>query len=442
MNTSEWPTVHLTCPHEGATAERGVCEHLAKDDTLDYYQKFTGRGSQYDLVCGECGRLAAEVAVPLRRVCLACFTGLEEGLSVFGCSGILGRPVPLERPTGLAFSHETSVVGLPAEDVIAALQPCGLGSQAEGIALARNGSLFRIDFASGSAEFITRITGSQLDWDKEVSLHVTEDGRLAAIANTYEQHGVVVDLVTGRVTMALQRDDYCIHVSRFPISFVSEGGRTLLVHGTAWNRLDVSDPRTGELLTERGPTSYDRGEERPPHYLDYFHSGLLASPNYEWIADNGWVWHPVGGVRTWNLKEWLGRNVWEAEDGASVRTLCWRSYLWDKPLCWLDDQTLAVWGFGSDDDFMLPAIRIFDAATGKESHWFAGPEGELTFDAFLFASGSEQGTSVWDVKTGERLCLAPDFTPSCYHRSSKTFITLLPGGPFRLSRLEGTGERT
>src|SRR5262249_1893816 len=46
-------------------------------------------------------------------------------------------------------------------------------------------------------------------------------------------------------------------------------------------------------------------------------------------------------------------------------------------------------------------------------------------------------TTVWDADTGERLLLDPDTRPVSYHRSTKTFLTPLPNGEFRLSRLVG-----
>ena len=258
---------------------------------------------------------------------------------------------------------------------------------------------------------------------------------MAAVVNPFGQYGIVVDLASGQVTMRLERGNYHTEQCRFPVSFVNLDGRTLLVHATAWNRLDISHPRTGTRLTGRGPTSYEAGEARPTRYLDYFHADLLVSPNGEWIADNGWVWHPVGVVRTWSLRKWVEENVWESEDAPSLRTLCQRSYFWGKPLCWLDDLMLAVWGFGEDDDFIIPAVRIFDVATGKEARWFAGPDGELAFDTYLFASSKEHGTTVWDEKTGERLHSEPELKPECYHPGAKAFISLLSDGGFKISRL-------
>jgi hypothetical protein len=235
--------------------------------------------------------------------------------------------------------------------------------------------------------------------------------------------------------MRLDRGTYHVEHSNFPVAFAQIDGRLLLVHGTDWNRLDVSDPRTGGLLTDRSPTSYRRDEERPEHYLDYFHGGLAASPDGEWIVDNGWVWHPVGIVSSWSLRRWLEGNPWESEDGPSKRGLCTRNYFWDGPLCWIDNRTLAVWGYGNDEENLLPAAVLFDVESGRQVRWFAGPVGSFVFDRYLFSSSRDAGTSVWDVATGERLLHDPTFSQTAYHPGARQFVTALPGGSFRLSHL-------
>lgn len=256
------------------------------------------------------------------------------------------------------------------------------------------------------------------------------------MANTHGQHGVVVNLNTGSVTMRLSRDNYHIIHSIFPIAFCEIKGRLLLIHGTAWNRLDISDPYSGRLITDRSLTPYRKGDPRPEHYLDYFHSELVVSPNQEWIADNGWIWSPAGGVMSWNLRRWVEENVWESEDGPSKRPLCARWYYWDGSLCWMGDQTLAVCGYGPHLESLIPAAWLFDAESGDELRWFAGPTGSLVFDTYLFSLSKEHGTSVWDAATGERLLLDPAFSPTRYHRGTQQFLTLLPADTFQLSRLQ------
>lgn len=430
MNTNNLTVI--ACSHDEATKRHGVCEHLAADSSLDYYQKFTGHGLAYDFVCLGCRQVSANIGTPLREVCLDCFTGFGEDRDLLG---IIGRPEVWERPSSLSFTHETIALNQPLGEAVLALQPVSIARTPVCIALAESGKLYWIDLATRLATPLAQVIGGNVRLTEKVSLHLSRDGGLASVVNPFGQYGVVVDLASGEVTMRLERGNYHTEHCRFPVSFVSLDGRTLLVHATAWNRLDVSDPKTGKLLTERGPTFDQTGEARPAHDLDYFHASLVASPSGEWMADNGWVWHPIGAVRTWNLREWMEGNVWESEDGPSLHTLCWRNYFWGKPLCWIDDRTLAVWGYGDDDEFIIPAVRIFDAATGRESHWFAGPDGELVFDGYLFALSEEHGTTVWDDKTGERLHSEAGLKPECYHSGAKTFISLRPDGTFQLSRL-------
>lgn len=215
------------------------------------------------------------------------------------------------------------------------------------------------------------------------------------------------------------------------------------------------------MLTSRGPTAYQRGQERPAHYLDYFQCGLSVSPNCSWLAGNGWVWHPVGVVATWSLKKWLESNVWESEDGPSKKALCWRDYYWDGPLCWIDDRTIAVWGLGEDNILLIPGVRLFDVERGEEKSSFTGPvggsrkeslqvdgqgqdfihgAGNLFFDRWLFSWMEGKPFAVWDISDGAQLLEEQQFCPLNYHPRSKEFISVMPDGQFRLSRLFGATE--
>jgi hypothetical protein len=199
----------------------------------------------------------------------------------------------------------------------------------------------------------------------------------------------------------------------------------------------VTDPATGALLTSREHGPIPEGA-RPEHDLDYFHGALYLSPAGEWLADDGWVWHPVGRVRAFSLARWLEENVWESEDGASARSVCERSYFWGGSICWTGPRTLAVWGLGDDEERIVPGVRIFDVGTGEETSSFVGPDGELAFDEFLFAFSQEKGTTVWDAGTGERLAVEPSLKPLAYHHRARCFLSVMPDGGLRLSRLQGS----
>ena len=232
----------------------------------------------------------------------------------------------------------------------------------------------------------------------------------------------MVENATGKVLFTFQRGEYHHEVSPFGVAFCEHVGRTLLIHATDWNRLDITDPRTGELLTQREPTSYKQGESRPEHYLDYFHGALYLSPDGAWIADDGWAWHPTGAVNWWSLTRWLSENVWESEDVEP--TDCFR-----------------------------PAVRLFDVEAGTELRWFPGPQtsrngcefweptapfhnGWMVYDDVLFTCSIEHGVSVWDIENGAWLCEDASFYPAAYQRRTKTFLTLRSDGTFQLSQLD------
>jgi hypothetical protein len=170
----------------------------------------------------------------------------------------------------------------------------------------------RLDFADHHVSKLAEIEGDSISFDENVSLQVSRDGSMVAVTNTYGRHGLVYDVRAGRVAMRLERDGYHSGFSRFPVAFFELGGQLLLVHGTAWNRLDVSDPMNGEVVTKRETPVYQR-EQRPDHHLDYFHCSLFVSPDQEWIIEDGWIWSPVGTIASWNLRRWVQNNVWDSK---------------------------------------------------------------------------------------------------------------------------------
>lgn len=415
------------CPHLDADRLKRVCTHLLLEKDGDYLKRFTGIGLEYDLVCPHCGKLDEGIDATLRPSCSKCFEEIEdEG----NWDGIIGRPEIRIRETGLRFEHErfdfpklTSIKILDIQPIVAA--------PGVWLAVSSDGRLLRINLPHRTISNDTLIPNGAIDLSKELTLRTTKHGEFAAICETKGQRGIVLDLSSGETKLTLNRGEGHEDVSLFPIAFVEYPGRILVVHGTAWNRLDISDVVTGALVTDR--PVWKSGCPRPEHYLDYFHCGLTVSPSGEWIADNGWVWHPMGLVTTWSVRRWLNDNVWESEDGESKRELDPRDN-WDEPLCWVDDKHLAVWAYGRGWSWQLPAACIYDVVTGTQERWFSGPKGSFVFDEYLFALDKTE-TTVWDVATGERLLCEAGFSPKSYHPSSKCFLSIGEGGKVCLSRL-------
>lgn len=298
----------ISCAHKNAHETRDICVHLLaiEPSAVDYHRWFTGQGYESYLICEKCHAQLTDGKhdIPLRPICKRCFREIEENGSF---SGIIGQPESKERTTTLSILRET--VTLPISERILALQPVNALHESVWIALTAAGNLLQIDLTGKTVTQLIHLPPSQLDLTKEVTLHLAPDGHLAAVANTHGQHGLVVDMSTGHMLLELWRGNDYIEQSSFPIAFFVDNGRTLLVHGTEWNRLDISDPRSGELLTPRLTPQHERGKPLPPHYLDYFHSSLTVSPDQQWIVDNGWVWQPVGCITAWHLPTWLHDNV-------------------------------------------------------------------------------------------------------------------------------------
>jgi hypothetical protein len=272
-------------------------------------------------------------------------------------------------------------------------------------------------------------------------LHAAPRGDFAATVNDYGRHGQVIDLRSGQVTMQLDGGDYFPNTVPFSFAFAQVQGRTVAIHRTDWNRLDVSDPATGELLTGRGPTSYQDSEEPPAHYLDYFHGGLRVSPNNIRIVDDGWHWHPVGIVTAWALAPWISDNFWESEDGPSRQSICARDSYWDHAVVWLDDNKIAIGGLGDEDMYMIDGVRIFDlslpgvASPGwlEDGRWprevssFAGPAGTFFSDGEHLFSADQSGLSRWDLAHGCRTGFIAGFTPTHHHRAAGELVQLANG---------------
>jgi hypothetical protein len=415
---------------DAASRRKRACLHLLESKDGAYYQRFTGNGMEYNLVCSKCKAMPADIELHLLDVDFIRFKEIEQAGY---WDGIIGQPEIRRRVSNLQFEHEA--VSVPTLNPLHVLDIQPVPSEPDvWLGLSSDGALFRLDLSAQTMGELFRLPESHLDLQEKTMLRVSQSGDLIAVVNTKGQHGLVLDGTSGRSTLLLDRGNYHEDVSTFPLAFVEWERRTVLIHGTSWNRLDLSDAKTGELLTERSPTSYEQGEERPQHYLDYFHCGLTVSPGQQFVVDTGWVWHPMGVVAVWSLSRWFQENVWESEDGPSKKYLDSRGYHWDGPVCWLDDQHLAVWGYGDDDEWLIPALCIFDVVTGRQVRWFPGPKGTIAFDEHLF-SWDEEGMVVWDSFTGEQFHTDKTLNPVSYHRGSKSFITL-HDNTVQVSRLE------
>ncbi|MFI7602538.1 YncE family protein [Actinoplanes sp. NPDC049681] len=323
---------------------------------------------------------------------------------------------------------------LPAEtDSLIDLAPIADGERSTWLALTADGRLLCLDADSGAVSVVVRHTvpaepaasGATSERAAQPRLHASADGTVAAVVNDHGHHGQVLDLRSGAVTLTLHGGDHHPETVPFSLAFAEHAGRCVVVHRTAWNRLNATDARTGELITERDI------EGRPDLDPDYFHGTLKLSPSGRWLADDGWVWHPVGIPRVYDLRRWLDNDPGEAAGDVPPIDLCHRDYYWNHPMCWLDDDLLAVSGLGDDEDEMTPGVRIFDVGTGKEQDPVPGPRGQLFAAGGRLYAAAPEGLEVWDPARGTRTGAVPGFVPTHHHPTAGELVAVRNGTMLR-----------
>jgi hypothetical protein len=101
-------------------------------------------------------------------------------------------------------------------------------------------------------------------------------------------------LKNGELLREINRSYYCANAYEFPAAFVTFESRTYLIHcPIAYNRLDLEDVETGEIITNI--------EGRKPD--DRFYSRLEVSDDGTFLMSKGWLWHPLDEVAVFNTRE-------------------------------------------------------------------------------------------------------------------------------------------
>ena len=396
-----------------------------------------------ELLCLPCSESRKQgLPVDVANICEECFELATTEFCDFVGTG--GKPQILTRSE--SFNDTLKETYLPAElGTIVDIAPVNHSLQSIWLLLGEDGRVFRLDADSG--EF-THVAHSSVPAEPEHKpfagrsltkrLHASNSGEFIAVVNDYGRYGQIIDLRSGKVTASLDGGEY--HPETVPLSFAfaDVGTSMIAIHRTSWNRLDFSDPATGKILSSRGPTSYQRGESQPEHYLDYFHGALYVDPTSTHILDDGWIWHPVGVPTVWSLERWFSENVWESEDGSTKKNVCGRDAYWDQAITWLDANRIVIGGLGEGFIEIIDGARIFDVTASGEagpewrSDWpwarelnaFAGPAGEFFSDGLSLFSSSESGLSRWSIEDGVRTGCLQGFQPSHHHRGAGELIQL------------------
>lgn len=409
---------------------------------------------------------------------------------------------PLPNRTALASGSLSTPNDASASEASVPFAEPNTESSAFGGLLAVNdrAELLQVLPLQGNIRILSALPIPEFDPLKPIQIVVEAGGRYAAVSNRYGRYAAVYALpdsadvpgARAKEILKLDRGDYYTDKSRFPLAFAELENRTLLVHGSDWNRVELIELPSLRPLSKRafpGRDGADGLDEKaelmapnvqveicgsaesgssPLPELNYFHGGLLASPDGSRIADTGWVWHPVGLIGAWSLREWL-ENPRTSENGTSLKHF-FQTEDWDLPAAWIDNESLAVWG-RVDTDLLdpedyeeigdKPAIVIHDTRTGfvsrvardvppyllstafvPGSECFPYPLGGMAFaENRLFFWGRDVPLHICNLSVSATDSIPYpvteiEFHDAVYHSAAKWFIDLQADGrlsAFRLS---------
>lgn len=424
-----------------------MCHHLrtCREPWLSYVKWYTGSGLVAELMCLPCSEEREKgLQIATAPVCQECFrhatSEVGEFAGIRGKAGILTRPEPFN--VALVRTELPAQIGAVVD--MAPIQ----GSQSDWLLLTADHRLVRLNADTSEWRALAHATlpaePERQPWNhchRRPCLHVSHCGRFAAVVNDYGRYGQVMDLQLDKVTLSLDGGEYHENTVPFSFAFARLRGRTVAIHRTDWNRLDISDPATGELLTVRDSIRVEGQKDfEDERYLDYFHGALYVSPGDAHVLDDGWVWHPVGVPTTWSLDRWLFDNVWESEAGPTKQDVCGREYYWGDAVCWIDDSRLALAGIGDDDYWMIAGARVFDITAEasepaglrvddlrgpRELIAISGPAGHFFSDGSVLFSSDETGLSRWSLSDGMRTGHLEGFCPTRHHRGAGELVQLV-----------------
>ncbi len=429
---------HIESQHAGE-----VCVHLFDGKAEEFYRCFTGENKQYNLICPKCKTYLEKFQLSMKKVCLDCFDKIDSNGDFFN---FIGEPSYDYSPDLYHFNYQEITVPALQHQYIMAMQPLLYTSGSQWIIFDGLGNLQLLDLSCNTIVLINQVSNDLIDKAGDIHIIVSNESDYVAIISRSRlmkdtkdwNKGVVLDLISGEITMLLSRGDYHTAVSEFPIAFFRDEERTLIIHATNWNRLDISDPATGIVISEREfntrPTEAWRFNQNT---MTEFSGRLSVSPNQQWLIDDGWQWGPVGCLSLFSISRWLNDNVWEADNGPSKSKLVMKNYFWGAPSCCLDGDTLCVWGQGTDEKNIIPAAVLFDINTREQIDWFPGPSrGLFVYDQLLYTTDENDNLSAWDLSNGNRVVLEKGFSPQLYHATSRQFLSYQGKGVFTLGQIE------
>ena len=419
------PAITTILNAENHFVTRLVCAHLHLDHELDYCQWFDGSGMTYRLACLACRQQCREAvadidAITWRQVDDETFTQIEQD----GCweveeCGIFGSPPVRVGATAYVLQPGESI-DCPAASMVNASPKAD-----HFLALTPDRKILRIH--GTTVEIVATPDLGALEGDLLLATDAAE--RFFSVFECHGTRGIDWRSEDPNTGVPFSREAYHNAHSSFAVCYFDHDGITYRIQASSWDRLDLHIAETCEPV-------FKQADDCSLH-SGIFHCMPIVSPNGQWVAEFGWIWHPVGVLRAWPVAPWLHDPGVQSESDASkgLHRLWDCSYFWDSPMCFLDDQRLAVWGYGSDETNVLDAAMIFNLDTGTAETWLPGPNGLLHgWNGQLVSTSRSKGVSVWNVERGE-CCFADEGLEVVAFQAHNGTLLIADGDRLREARL-------
>lgn len=201
----------------------------------------------------------------------------------------------------------------------------------------------------------SREINNEMLYEKDYTMQIL--GPWLSVFEKYGTNGCIYNLDTGK-TKLFFRENYHAEVSSFSNALFIYNEQFCLLHQTQWNRLDITNLDTGELLTDR-EVYYRRLDNRKQNnginfeeknYKDYFHGKIFFSPDYKYFVDTGWVWHPVGVPILYCVENFIEGYENTCIDLRIDQERAY-SYDWDQSAIWLNNESFLL-DFFPDSDLL------------------------------------------------------------------------------------------
>lgn len=275
-----------------------------------------------------------------------------------------------------------------------------------------DGRLRGVDFDDGSV-FLDVPVPFEFPGQGSLTVSVSHSGRYVAVTPRHGLVGGLYDVSTAR-WRSLERADYHANVSGWLTAFVRHRGRDVLIHATAWNRLEAHRLPNFERLA---PDSVESN-------IDYFWGLGAVSPDETRLASFGWHWQPVGSLELIDVHDWLTH----ASDppprrGSPAFFVDW----WDACVRWLDERRYIIAGndLDPDDGFISTSagLMVVDADSGRLSRFVPGIvpiDGGVDGGHFVAMTSTE--TLALDLSNWEVVARTP-FRSHAWHPGARVALS-------------------